>query len=328
MRDLNYYLDGIKQKKRRVFAQAITLMESNQSTDRTMATKLLKELSKIKTNTLRIGVTGTPGVGKSTFIEAFGLEILKRGLSLCVLAVDPSSKRTGGSILGDKTRMPRLSREENCFIRPSPNQNNLGGVASATNETIALCEAFGFDVVLIETVGVGQSETIVSTMVDFFLLLLLPGSGDELQGIKKGVMELADGIFINKCDMDVSKAKLKQNQIEQALHLFKPKTDFWSCKAMIGSALNNQGISDIYDLIESYVKCSKEVNFFEQNRKVQNADWFKNVLAIRVIDELRDLTWFSKLEDQACLDILKKNSLSALKVQEVIGELKSRLKQD
>lgn len=328
MRDLNYYLTGIKNKNKRAFSRAITLLESDQAKDRVLATELLKELTKIKSDSLRIGITGTPGVGKSTFIESFGLELLSRGSSLCVLAVDPSSKRTGGSILGDKTRMPLLSREENCFIRPSPNQNNLGGVASATNETIILCEAFGFDIILIETVGVGQSETIVSTMVDFFLLLLLPGSGDELQGIKKGVMELADGIFINKADMDITKAKLKHNQIEQALHLFKAKTDFWTCKAMIGSALNNEGIADIYNIIEDNIECSKKKGFFTQNRKKQNVEWFKNLLSIRLLDELRELKWFSELEDSACHEILNQEALSVLKVQEMVLELKSRLKRD
>jgi LAO/AO transport system kinase len=326
MRDLNYYLNGIKNKHKRVFSQAITLLESDQAQDRILASELLKELSKIKSNSLRVGITGTPGVGKSTFIESFGLEILSRGSSLCVLAVDPSSKRTGGSILGDKTRMPLLSREENCFIRPTPNQNNLGGVASATNETIILCEAFGFDIILVETVGVGQSETIVSTMVDFFLLLMLPGSGDELQGIKKGVMELADGIFINKCDMDISKANLKKNQIEQALHLFKPKTDFWNCKSLIGSSLNKTGISAICDVIEDYFQCSKDSGFFTKNRRQQSVEWFKSILAIRLVDELRELEWFSNLEEQACGDILNKDALSALKVQDIVAEVKKRFK--
>lgn len=325
MRDINYYLNGIKNKNKRVFSQAITLIESDQAQHRLLATDLLKQLSQMTSETVRVGITGTPGVGKSTFIEAFGLELLSRGSSLCVLAVDPSSKRTGGSILGDKTRMPLLSREESCFIRPSPNRSNLGGVASATNETITLCEAFGFDVVLVETVGVGQSETIVSTMVDFFLLLLLPGSGDELQGIKKGVMELADGIFINKADMDVSKARLKQNQIDQALHLFKSKTDFWTCKSMLGSALNNDGIVAVCDVVENYVKSSKENGFFQDNRKIQSVEWFKNLLAIRLVDELRSQLWFADLEKLASQEILENDALSVLKVQEIVTELKSRL---
>ncbi|PCJ19843.1 MAG: methylmalonyl Co-A mutase-associated GTPase MeaB [Candidatus Cloacimonadota bacterium] len=326
MKNLEYYLDGIKNKNLRVLSQAITLVESNQVQDRVLGSKLLENLSKCKSNNIRIGITGTPGVGKSTFIEAFGLELLKKYDKICVLAVDPSSKRTGGSILGDKTRMPLLSREKNCFIRPTPNRSNLGGVASATKEAIILCEAFGYDVILIETVGVGQSETIVSSMVDFFLLLLLPSSGDELQGIKKGVMELADTIFINKSDIDLNKAKIKKNQIEMALHLFKSKTNFWTCNTITGSSLKYDGIKDVCDIIDSFIAESKSNKYFEQNRKVQNLEWFDNLLSISILDEIEQQDWYIKLKRLAYNNITNKDSLSVLEAHKIVNEIKQRLK--
>ncbi|MCJ8346970.1 methylmalonyl Co-A mutase-associated GTPase MeaB [bacterium] len=325
MRNLEYYLEGIKNKVLRVLSQAITLVESDQEQDRVIATELLKSLSTQSTKSIRIGITGAPGVGKSTFIESFGMELLTRYSSICVLAVDPSSQRTGGSILGDKTRMPVLSRQKDCFIRPSPNRSNLGGVASATKESVILCEAFGFEVILIETVGVGQSETLVSSMVDFFLLLLLPGSGDELQGIKKGVMELADGIFINKSDVDFNKAKIKKNQIELALHLFKSKVDFWQCQAMTGSALKQEGIAETCDYIEEYIQTSKDKGYFNHYRNLQNIEWFKNLLNLQILEEVKKQDWYINLENEAMKNIYESDAFTVGEVHQIMNHLKRKL---
>jgi len=234
---------------------------------------------------MRVGLTGTPGAGKSTFIEALGLYLCGLGQKVAVLTVDPSSSISGGSILGDKTRMEELCREPNAFIRPSPSGSSLGGVAARTREALMLCEAGGYDVILVETVGVGQSETAVRTMTDFFLLLQIAGGGDELQGIKKGVIELADAIVVNKADGD-NKMKARQARVEFArvMQVLHPFTPGWTPQALMCSALNKEGIEDIWKMVLQFREELTESGVFEQRRRDQNIDWFRSLLHQSVIE--------------------------------------------
>jgi len=221
-----------------------------------------------------LGITGVPGAGKSTFIESMGMHIIRKGGKLAVLAIDPSSERSKGSILGDKTRMEKLSGEKDAYIRPSPSAGSLGGVARKTRETIILCEAAGFDTIFIETVGVGQSETAVHSMVDFFLLLMLAGAGDELQGIKRGIMEMADAITINKADGEnVKRAQLAQAEYRSALHLFPPTKSGWTPEVKTCSSLYHQDVDKIWDMVLEYVKLTKENEYFNANRRSQAKYW-------------------------------------------------------
>ncbi|ADU67075.1 LAO/AO transport system ATPase [Desulfurispirillum indicum S5] len=267
-------IEGIHQGKLRALAKAITLIESQRPEDQQRAAAILEELLPRTGRSLRIGISGVPGAGKSTFIEAFGMYLLQQGKKVAVLAVDPSSQISGGSILGDKTRMELLSRETNAFIRPSPSGDTLGGVARKTRESMLLCEAYGFDVIIVETVGVGQSETAVAAMVDFFLLLQLPNAGDELQGIKKGVMEIADGILINKADGDNRpRAELAGRQIENALHIMKPKSANWQVPVHLVSALKKEGMGTVWQMLETYREAMSETGEFEEKRRRQAVDW-------------------------------------------------------
>lgn len=226
-------------------------------------------------NSIRIGITGSPGVGKSTFIEAFGKHLTSLGKKIAVMAIDPSSEKTKGSILGDKTRMAELATDPLAFIRPSATQNSLGGVAEKTRESILLCEAAGFDVILVETVGVGQSETAVRNLVDFFLLLQLAGAGDELQGIKKGIMEMADGVVITKADGEnEKKAKQAQVQFQHALHLFQLSESEWKPKVLTASATQRKGMAEVWKMIEAFKTHTQQNSFFEKNRKQQKLIWF------------------------------------------------------
>ena len=223
---------------------------------------------------MRIGITGVPGVGKSTFIESFGKHLTKQNKKVAVLAVDPSSSLNKGSILGDKTRMEELVTDKNAFIRPSPSGKSLGGVAQKTRESIILCEAAGFDTIIIETVGVGQSETVVHSMVDFFLLLKLAGTGDDLQGIKRGIIEMSDAIVINKSDGDNKKnAKIAKIEFNRALHLYPIKESKWQPKVLMASALHNSGIEEIDAMIAQYISLTKENNYFDNKRNAQNKFW-------------------------------------------------------
>ena len=223
---------------------------------------------------IRLGITGVPGVGKSTFIEALGKHLTSLGKKVAVLAVDPSSSINKGSILGDKTRMEQLVTDKNAFIRPSPSGTSLGGVAQKTRESIILCEAAGFDTIIIETVGVGQSETAVHSMTDFFLLLKLAGAGDELQGIKRGIIEMADAIVINKADSGNEKnAKIAKVEFNRALHLYPPKDSGWQPKVLLASALHNQGVDDVYEMINEYISTAIDSNYFENKRNAQNRYW-------------------------------------------------------
>jgi len=256
-------------------SRGITLIESYRPKDSLVSEKLIAHCLKANANSIRIGITGVPGVGKSTFIEAFGSYLTKIGKKVAVLAVDPSSSISKGSILGDKTRMENLSKDPNAFIRPSPAQDTLGGVARHTRETIILCEAAGFDVILVETVGVGQSETLVHSMVDFFLLLKLSGAGDELQGMKRGIMEMADLLVINKADGDNIKAvKHAASEFKRALHLYPPKDNSWTTKVTTCSSLNNIGIDLIWDITTEFITITKSNGHFKKNRATQDKNWF------------------------------------------------------
>nr|WP_237708870.1 methylmalonyl Co-A mutase-associated GTPase MeaB [Gillisia marina] len=255
-------------------SRGITLVESNQIEHQAIAEKLIEECLPHAHMSLRIGITGVPGVGKSTFIEAFGSYLIKQGKKVAVLAVDPSSSVSHGSIMGDKTRMEHLVTEENAFIRPSPSGDSLGGVARKTRESIILCEAAGFDILLIETVGVGQSETTVHSMTDFFLLLKLAGAGDELQGIKRGIIEMADAIVINKADGDnLKSARDARLEFKRALHLYPPKASEWQPKVSLCSALEETGIKEVWEMILEYKSLVDKNDYFESNRHNQNKFW-------------------------------------------------------
>lgn len=273
----NEYIEGILNGDRTVLSRAITLVESRLTTDRELAQRVLEGVLPRTGNSLRIGITGVPGVGKSTFIEAFGQYIVSLDKSLAVLTIDPSSQRTGGSILGDKTRMEMLSNHPLAYIRPSAAGGSLGGVAHRTREAMLLCEAAGYEIILIETVGVGQSETLVRGMTDFFLLLMLAGAGDELQGIKKGIMEMADAIAITKVDgSNRLSAEQAVGEYRSALHLFTLAESGWSAPVVTCSAIENQGIGEIWDLIQNYQALTQANNFFNKNRQDQNVDWLRS----------------------------------------------------
>ncbi|WP_299130003.1 methylmalonyl Co-A mutase-associated GTPase MeaB [uncultured Winogradskyella sp.] len=264
-------------------SRAITLIESTNPKHTQKAQNVITKCLPHANNATRIGITGVPGVGKSTFIEAFGAYLTNLGKKVAVLAVDPSSSLSKGSILGDKTRMDDLVKDKNAFIRPSPSGNSLGGVARKTRETIILCEAAGFDTIIIETVGVGQSETAVHSMVDFFLLLKLAGAGDELQGIKRGIIEMADAIVINKADGDnLTAAKSAKVEFNRALHLYPKKASLWSPKVTLCSALKHHGIEDVWQLIEAYLKTTTENGYFNKNRNNQNKFWLQQTIEDRL----------------------------------------------
>jgi LAO/AO transport system kinase len=268
------YVDGILDGNRTILSQAITLVESSLPTHAKQAHEIIEKCLPYAGKSLRVGITGVPGVGKSTFIEALGICLTSQGRKLAVLAIDPSSERSKGSILGDKTRMEQLSVDPNAFIRPSPSAGSLGGVARKTRETIILCEAAGFDTIFIETVGVGQSETVVHSMVDFFLLLMLAGAGDELQGIKRGIMEMADAIAITKSDgNNFQKAELAAIQYKNALHLFPKSVSDWIPQVLLCSSVNGFGIDAIWKTILEYDKLTKENQYFNHRRSEQAKYW-------------------------------------------------------
>jgi LAO/AO transport system kinase len=272
--------NGILQKDRSSLARAITLIESNAEQHFSFAQELIQKVLPHTGKSLRIGITGVPGAGKSTFIEAFGMHLCNLGLRVAVLAVDPSSSISGGSILGDKTRMEQLCRHPNAFIRPSPSEGKLGGVHRKTRETMLLCEASGFDVILVETVGVGQSEALIRDMVDFFLLLVLTGAGDELQGMKKGIMELVDAIVVNKADGDNKPLAIKtKKEYNQILHFLHPATSGWRTKAYTCSSLHCEGISEIWNVILEFEKNTKASRMFDERRKKQNKQWLYSMIS-------------------------------------------------
>lgn len=282
--DLDVLEEGILSGSRTVLARAITLIESNAEHHFRHAQELLHRLLPHSGRSLRIGITGVPGAGKSTFIESFGTYLCDAGLKAAVLAVDPSSSLSGGSILGDKTRMEQLSRNPRAFIRPSPSAGKLGGVHRKTRETMLLCEAAGFDVILVETVGVGQSEVIVREMVDFFMLLTLTGAGDELQGMKKGIMELADAVIVNKADGSNKKlAEKTKAEYNRILHFLQPATKGWQTKAYTCSSVFNEGISEIWNVIKTFENTAKTSGVFEERRRLQTKQWIHSM----ILDQLQ-----------------------------------------
>ena len=272
--DPDSFVQGILNGNRRMIAKTITLIESRLKAHQIIAFKVMEKILPHTGRSIRLGITGVPGVGKSTFIENLGVALADSGHKVAVLAVDPSSRRSRGSILGDKTRMEKLSAHENAFIRPSPAGETLGGVAARTREIMLICEAAGFDVILVETVGVGQSETTVSLMVDFFLVLMIAGAGDELQGIKKGVLELADAIAINKADGDnLTAVKKAKRDLEYAMHLMQPESSTWSTPVLTCSSVTEDGTKDIWKTILDHNQKFKETGEFDQRRKSQSLEW-------------------------------------------------------
>lgn len=268
------YVEGIRQGNITILSKAVTLVESSKPDHQQLAQEIIRQCLPLSGKSIRIGITGVPGVGKSTFIEALGKSITAKGHKLAVLAIDPSSERSKGSILGDKTRMEELSIDPNAYIRPSPSAGSLGGVARKTRETIILCEAAGYDVIFIETVGVGQSETMVHSMVDFFLLLMLSGAGDELQGIKRGIMEMADAIAITKADGDnIDRAELARVQYMNALHLFPPTDSAWKPQVVTCSAYTKTGIDRVWGTVDNYLEHVNENHFFQHKRNEQAKFW-------------------------------------------------------
>ncbi len=272
--ELQYYVQGVLDGNRRILSKTITLIESALPDHQELGRRVIDALLPRTGGSIRLGVTGVPGVGKSTFIESLGMMLTDKGHRVGVLAVDPSSQRSGGSVMADKTRMERLSNEERAFIRPSPSGGSLGGVAGKTRETLLICEAAGFDVMIIETVGVGQSETTVASMTDFFLVLMLSGAGDELQGIKKGVLELADAVAVNKADGDnVEKARMAKKVYETALHMVYPSTPTWTPPVMTCSALEEAGVADIWDAALRHRKAMEKTGEFAEKRRKQALNW-------------------------------------------------------
>ena len=268
------YVEGIVKGDVTVLSQAVTLVESVKPEHQAVAQEVIEKCLPYSGNSIRVGISGVPGAGKSTSIDVFGLHVLERGGKLAVLAIDPSSERSKGSILGDKTRMEKLSVHPDSFIRPSPSAGSLGGVARKTRETIILCEAAGFDKIFVETVGVGQSETAVHSMVDFFLLIQLAGTGDELQGIKRGIMEMADGIVINKADgNNIEKAKLAAAHFRNALHLFPAPESGWTPQVLTYSGFYGIGIKEIWDMVYSYIDFVKKNGYFDYRRNEQAKYW-------------------------------------------------------
>ena len=285
-RTLDALLIGLRNGDRQTLAESITLVESTRSEDMQLAAELVQACLPFSGKSIRVGITGVPGVGKSTFIESFGKVLVDQGLKVAVLAIDPSSSTSGGSILGDKTRMQDLSVNDQVFIRPSAAGVTLGGVARKTRESIYVCEAAGFDVILIETVGVGQSETLVHSMVDFFLLLMLAGAGDELQGIKRGIMEMADALVITKADGDnAKKAQMASREYANAMHLFPPKQSDWTAQSFTCSSYQNENIDKVWQVIESFVNQTKINGWFETHRKLQDKYWLAETLKEMILND-------------------------------------------
>ena len=317
------YVDGVLKCDRALLAQAITLIESLNDDHRATADAVLNKLLIQKQDSIRIGITGVPGVGKSTFIESFGKQLTSLDHKVAVLAVDPTSSRTGGSILGDKTRMQELSRDKNAFIRPSPTSGTLGGVTRVTRETIILCEAAGFDVILVETVGVGQSEIMVSQMVDFFLALMLPGAGDELQGIKKGILEIADMIAVNKADGEMKNAANRAvMEYQHALDILNPKSANWKPRSLSCSAFTGDGLAAIWETICDYKRLLKDAGEWQEKRKSQQVEWMWAIIRERILSKIETNEKVQSLVPQLELQVAESKltpALAALEILTVVG---------
>ena len=281
------YIDGVIAADRATLARSITVIESDHPSDGDLATAILEAILPRTGNSRRVGVTGVPGVGKSTFLDTLGLYLIReRSEKVAVLTVDPSSPVSGGSILGDKTRMERLSAEQKAFIRPSPSRGHLGGVTRRTRETMLLCEAAGFDNVLVETVGVGQSETAVRSMTDFFLLLMLPGAGDELQGIKRGILEMVDGMAVNKADGDnVDRAERARVDYASALHLFPPAPGGWTPRVLSCSALTGTGVAEVWQCVLDHEALMRDKALLASRRREQSLAWMRELISIGLEEE-------------------------------------------
>jgi LAO/AO transport system kinase len=285
---INELANGLRAGHRAALARAITLIESRRTDHQAAARELVQALLPRTGKAIRVGITGSPGVGKSTTIDTLGMHLIERGHQVAVLAVDPSSARTGGSILGDKTRMAKLAASDHAYIRPSPSSGTLGGVAAKTREAMLLCEASGFDVVLVETVGIGQSETAVSDMTDFFLALMLPGAGDELQGIKKGLVELADMIAINKADGDnLKRANIAAADYRGALHILSPRSEHWQPPVVTYSALTGTGIAELWQKVQDHRNAMMASGEFASRRREQQVKWMWSMLENRMMARLR-----------------------------------------
>ena len=321
------YVEGILKGNVSILGQAVTLVESTAEAHQQLAQEVIEKCLPFSGKSRRIGITGVPGAGKSTSIDVFGLHVLGKGGKLAVLAIDPSSERSRGSILGDKTRMEKLSQQPNAFIRPSPSAGSLGGVARKTRETIVLCEAAGYDNIFVETVGVGQSETAVHSMVDFFLLIQLAGTGDELQGIKRGIMEMADGIVINKADGDnIDRANLAAAQFRNALMLFPPTPSKWKPEVITYSGYYELNIDAVWDMIDRYFAYVKSTGYFETKRNEQAKYWM-----LETIDEQLRSNFYRQPEIKALLEqkemrVLNNEQSSFTAAQEVLERYFSLLR--
>ncbi len=319
---IDEYLQGILNGNRMILSKAITLIESSKPEHQQLAQDIIEKCLLHAGRSFRLGITGVPGVGKSTFIESLGMHLIKKkNKQIAVLAIDPSSQRSKGSILGDKTRMEDLANNPNAFIRPSASAGSLGGVARKTKESIILCEAAGFDTIIVETVGVGQSETAVASMVDFFLLLMLAGAGDELQGIKRGIMEMADAILINKAEGDnIQKAQMAKVQYENALHLFPPTASGWTPLVETCSALHHQRIDIVWKMIENYHQLVKTNGYFDTNRQNQSVQIMQETINQKLMDHCNLNKEIQAYQEKLKKDILKNKISSYIAAQKLLDK--------